>query len=479
MKHVTLGALALAGVALVTGCADDLVQPTLAPSMSTFETGIGSAGGAQLVVFRATGVPTGFADRVAALGGRVDRAIPAGGAAVVSGLGEAALAALREDPAVSAVEPETLMEMPKVELGAAEALAVAEPESPAQPATAFFFARQWHLRAIQADQAWAAGHLGSADVTVAILDTGIDYRHADLAGRVDLSRSVSFATADDPYVAFYFPGAHPVADIGFHGTHVAATVASNSLAAAGVTSRTTLMGVKVCSVATGGCPGGAIFAGIEHAVENGADIINMSLGGAFQKRVYPGYVSVLNRLFNYAHQNGVTIIVSAGNEAIDLDHALIPDEDTGEIGHYPSLYKTYCSTPNNICVSATGPLNYTLTGPWNEPDAPAVYTNFGRSAINVAAPGGNASYVYAACSGFSLVIPVCRTGTYVVGAAGTSMAAPHTSGVAALILASQGPLSPAQLRAALEGTADDLGQPGTDPFYGKGRVNAARAVGLE
>src|SRR5690606_3204384 len=140
-------------------------------------------------------------------------------------------------------------------------------------------------------------------------------------------------------------------------------------------------------------------------------------------------------------------------------------EVTGEIGHYPSLYKTYCSTPNNICVSATGPLNYTLTGPWDEPDAPASYSNFGRSAVNVAAPGGNASYVYAACSGFSLVIPICQTGTYIVGATGTSMAAPHASGVAALILATHGSLNPAQLRSALEGTADDLGQPGTDPFY--------------
>ncbi len=84
--------------------------------------------------------------------------------------------------------------------------------------------------------------------------------------------------------------------------------------------------------------------------------------------------------------------------------------------------------------------------------------------------------MYAACSQTSLVIPVCQTGTYIIGAQGTSMAAPHVSGAAALLVAAGGS-NPAQVRAVLQNTADDLGQPGTDPFYGKGRLNVARAVG--
>src|SRR5690606_35557739 len=140
--------------------------------------------------------------------------------------------------------------------------------------------------------------------------------------------------------------------------------------AAGVTSRTTLMGVKVCSVVSGFCPGSAIFAGIEHAVENGADIINMSLGGAFLKSSNPGFVSAINRLFNYAHRNGVTVVVAAGNESADLVHDFYPNTDD-VLTHFPSLYTTYCDTPHNICVSATGPnAGAPATGPWPEPDAP-------------------------------------------------------------------------------------------------------------
>ena len=147
-----------------------------------------------------------------------------------------------------------------------------------------------------------------------------------------------------------------------------------------------------------------------------------------------------------------------------------------------------------MCVAATGPTsdatgNTTLTGPWTDVDAPAYYTNFGRSAISVAAPGGNSSFgpnlpppasrdvfVWAACSQTSLLIHCAALPTFIVGAQGTSMAAPHVSGTAAL-LASVFGRNPAQIKARIANSADDLGQPGTDPFYGKGRLNVARAVG--
>ncbi len=104
------------------------------------------------------------------------------------------------------------------------------------------------------------------------------------------------------------------------------------------------------------------------------------------------YVGFINSIFNYANSMGVTVVVSAGNEAIDLDHD----------GNH---YKTYCSAPNVICVSATGPTSADdfYYGPWYEIDAPASYTNYGRSAINVAAPGGNdGGFVWAGCSQTSL-----------------------------------------------------------------------------
>ena len=138
-------------------------------------------------------------------------------------------------------------------------------------------------------------------------------------GLVDLSRSVSFVPEDDVYVAYFFPVNIHVTDIHYHGTHVAATVASNAFVAAGVTSQTTLMGVKVCSASSAAALAPR-SAGRLRAADNGADVANMSLGGEFLKKDYPGYVSVINRLFNYAHSKGMTIVVSAGNEAIDLDH---------------------------------------------------------------------------------------------------------------------------------------------------------------
>lgn len=392
------------------------------------------------------------------LGGSISYRHDDFGLAIVSDLDQKSANRLRSTKSVTELMPDVIFEM---ERPLSDTPDMGQVTSPSNPADAFFFARQWHMRAIGADEAWAAGKTGSSDVTVAILDTGIDYENPDLMGLVDLSRSVSFLPEDDALVDLVFPGKHPITDLDFHGTHVAATVASNAYVGSGVTSQTTLMGVKVCSV-YGGCPGSAIFPGLLHAADNGADVINMSLGGSFMKRDYPGYVGFLNQVFNYVRRQGALVVVSAGNSAVDLDHD-------------GNSFKTYCNVPGVACISATGPTNYSLTE-WNEIDAPAYYTNYGRSAIDVAAPGGNESYVYAACSQTSLIIPLCQTGNYIIGLGGTSMAAPHVSGLAALLFAEG--YGSSQVLARIQQSADDLGQPGTDPYYGKGRINVATALGL-
>jgi len=145
---------------------------------------------------------------------------------------------------------------------------------------------------------------------------------------------------------------------------------------------------------------------------------------------------------------------------------------------------------NVVGVSATGPIDAIGV----EPDTVASYTDFGHSLVNVAAPGGDfrrftmdptdpnfgtwfLDMVLSPCSRFSLLIPVCQTGNFFVFAAGTSMSAPHASGVAALIDSqSGGKLNASQLQTRLQKSADDLGKPGADPFYGHGRVNALTAV---
>lgn len=181
-------------------------------------------------------------------------------------------------------------------------------------------------------------------------------------------------------------------------------------------------------------------------------------------------LSALNRATNYAHSKGALVIAAAGNDATNADR----DRDTIIVP---------AQSPNVVAVSAMGPINEIGI----EPDTVASYTDFGFSLVHVGAPGGDfrrfpalgwwRDMVLSPCSTFSLRIPACRAAHIYVWAAGTSMAAPHAAGVAALIdsLAGGG-MSGAQLRARLEQSADDLGKPGRDAFYGRGRVNAFNAT---
>jgi subtilisin family serine protease len=448
-------------------CADG---PTQAPPVEPPDFAVAGfeepdLGDQYLVMFKGKGVPSGFARDVQKLGGNVVFSHDVG-IAVVNGLDEAGAGALGGKKYVSDIQMDEAFDLdPMWDENSVEL--ADEVGSPDDPTSASRYARQWNMRAISADAAWAAGRLGSSNVTIAILDTGIDYLYPDLAGRVDLSRSVSFEAFDDFLVSLYFPGRHPVTDLYWHGTHVAATASSNALILAGVTSKTTLIGVKVCNV-FGSCPLGSVIAGLLHAADNGADVANMSLGGGFAKVGNGRFVGFINSVFNYAKNQGMTIVVSAGNDAIDLDHN-------------GNEYATYCDTPATICVSATAPeAGDSRWGPWFNVDAFAPYSNFGNSAINVAAPGGrsvanSAGWIWAGCSTTSLVIPVCQTGIYILGASGTSMASPHVAGVASLVIEDIG-RRPGRVKTIVQQSADDRGKKGNDPFYGKGRVNAAGAV---
>jgi subtilisin family serine protease len=466
--------LPLVLLAALAACADDPAQPALRGPQFSEVDGVSDT---YLIRFNGNRIPADFGSRVLVLGGEVIFMHGPAGIAAVAGLIPSAAEQLGAAPGVAAIAQDaytTLEEPMGLEVEGADAAV----ESATNPAGAFFYPRQWHMQAISAPQAWAAGKLGSSSVKVGILDTGIDYISPDLAGRVDLANSRSFLSAtENARVQTAFPGAHEIADLHYHGTHVASTVVSNGIVNAGVTSGVQVVGLKVCAPGTaangwrGTCPTSGTLAAILYAADLGLPVINMSLGGRFNRRDVsaaggdgPSFIAVVNQVFNYANAKGTLIVVSAGNDNIDIDH-----DGNG--------YKTYCSAPLVVCVSATGPTAGALNGPWTNIDAKASYSNYGRSAVTVAAPGGAFRPVWATCSRFSLAIPVCQTGNFTVGVSGTSMAAPHTSGVAALI-ASEGITGPGKIRARLQQTADDLGQPGVDPVYGKGRINAARAAGL-
>lgn len=466
MTRLTLFAL-LAAVMVFAGC--DASTQTASPEsnpqavdLSTTPTSSKSAAPSDeyVILFKGNKLPKNLHADVAAAGGSIIFQHESG-FAFVDGLSETAAAELQGRSDVTEFMADISLDLNLPDEGLTESATISSTDD---PASAAFYARQWHFPAIEADKAWAAGRTGSEDVTVAILDTGIDYTNPDLAGRVDLSRSVSFLPDEDALVQAFFPNKNLITDLQYHGTHVAATVVSNGLIGAGVTSKTKLMGVKVCRVDRS-CSFGAIISGVLFAADNGADVANLSLGGGFPKAGFGRFVGFVNKTFNYANSKKMTVVVSAGNSASDLDNN-------------GNIYSTYCDTPNTICVSATGPTgSASVNGPFENVDAIAPYSNFGASAINVAAPGGSALPVWAACSQTSIVIPACQTGAFILGLSGTSMAAPHVSGVAALLVEDLG-RKPGQIKTALQRSADDLGAPGTDPFYGKGRLNAASAVGV-
>src|SRR5256885_9997502 len=158
--------------------------------------------GRYVVVFTAERVPADFAKRIAALGGSIESAIDSIGVAGVTGLSEVAATELGANADIGAVEPDP-MTSPRddgeaVDGLAAEAVsdAAVAADATASPTAAQFYARQWNLRAVFAPDAWAAGPLGSRDVVVAIVDTGIDYTNPDLAGLLELDRSI-FLLPDD------------------------------------------------------------------------------------------------------------------------------------------------------------------------------------------------------------------------------------------------------------------------------------------
>ena len=454
----------LLGLTVLAACGPDAVSPTT-PAHSPSLSRATDVGDRYLVLMKGNGVARSFGPRVRALGGTVEFTHDGSGLAVVSGLSAEAAASLRASADVAAVDADAVVS-PGSGLAVTPQPVELPGASPSDPTTAVVFARQWDMRAIRADAAWSAGRLGSAGVRVAILDSGIDYLYPDLAGLVDLSRSVSFVPEDDAVVAALFPTRNPVTDLHWHGTHIASTVASHANLVAGVTSRTTLMAVKVLNQHNLGRTS-TFLRGVLYAADHDADVISMSLGGDLDKSQFHGAAHYINRVFNYGYRQGALIVVGAGNDAMDLDRS-------------GSLYMEFCDTPNVICVSATGPRSGGLNGPWTDVDAFAPYSNFGRSAISVAAPGGTiaGAWVLGACSQTSLELPNCASSPKLLLAWGTSMATPHVSGLAALLVHEIGHDRPAQVRARILQTADDLGQPGVDPFYGNGRINVARALGL-
>jgi len=282
---------------------------------------------------------------------------------------------------------------------------------------------------VDADIDWLEAYeqLGAftGSAIIGVLDTGINPLHEDLIGRV---------LAGYDYVN---NDADPADDHG-HGTHVAgiaAGAANNLVGVAGVAygANIKVLPVKVCSAS--GCPSSAIVSGIKYAADQGAHVINLSLGGRF------GNTSEQQAL-QYALSKNTLPFCATGNDGSRTNIS------------YPAKF------PECVAVGATD---------WG--DARASYSNAGNE-IDISAPGGDNEN----SSGYSYILSadyVSTTGY--VFMAGTSMATPQAAGLGGLLQAI-GVTGASNIRNRIANTSDDLGTAGWDKYFGSGRINMYRAI---
>lgn len=290
---------------------------------------------------------------------------------------------------------------------------------------------QWGLAMINADDAYNAGLINqfpARQVIVAVLDTGIKTDHPDLTGMTITGRNI------------LNPAAAPFDDEldGGHGTHVAGIIAANTHNGAGIagtaycntswTAKILLMPVKILDEFGEGNDADT-DAGIRWAADNGANVINISLGG-------PQQSEVLQKAVNYAYGKGCVVVAAAGNN------------------NGPVWYPAACS--NAIAVAAT-----------DGADSRVSYSNYGK--IDVSAPGDDIW----SCTNwdtFSTTLPAYYSES------GTSFAAPFVSGLSALLMLKYSGITPDEVRAILERSSTDIGATGYDMYTGWGRIDVLKAL---
>jgi serine protease len=349
---------------------------------------------------------------------------------------------------------------------------------------------QWNFKQMDMERAWDINKGGSSNVIVAVVDTGIAYRSATIRytatawqredgvvfpalGTIDVPFAAAPDLGADRYVApydFIWNDALPL-DLAGHGTHVAGTIGqltNNGMGVAGLAFNVKLMPVKVIDaewdfifdspfVGTDD----TIARGVRYAVDNGARVINLSVGRD------GGPAPAVQSAIQYAVSHGAFVSVAGGNEALDPTHP-------------PERYAEFATQIDGmVAVGATGPNRLR-----------ADYSTIG-SFIELVAPGGDFSRNVAADGILQQTIDLSLTESFDGPVSkytaprfdvfayyyfeGTSMSTAHVSGLAALLM-SQGVTDPAAIEAILKQSATDLGAPGRDDEYGYGLINARAAL---
>ncbi|WP_409472912.1 S8 family peptidase [Streptomyces sp. HC307] len=331
---------------------------------------------------------------------------------------------------------------------------------------------QWDLPAIKADKAHEKS-LGSSKVTVAVIDTGVDDTHPDIAPNFDREASVNCVTGKpDTTDGAWRPGATESP----HGTHVAGEIAAakNGVGMTGVAPGVKVSGIKVSTTA-GYFYTEAVVCGFVWAAEHGVDVTNNSYytdPWYFNCKNDPdqkALVEAITRASEYAEKKGAVNVAAAGNENYDLAADEITDPvspndstPTERVIDPSECYDIPTQLPGIVTVAATGAKGLKSS-----------FSNHGLGVVDIAAPGGDSTAYQKpeppATSGLILgTLPGGKWGYM----AGTSMASPHVAGVAALIKSTHPHATPGLVKALLYAEADATSC--TDPYdiNGDGKVDA-------
>ncbi|MEM3041571.1 MAG: S8 family peptidase, partial [Nitrososphaerota archaeon] len=325
------------------------------------------------------------------------------------------------------IEPNGLVKIP-VEFGdivnASDASAAFTPNDTFWSSDPMSLKGQWNLRVIQADKAWDI-QTGTRSVMVAVVDTGVFRDHVDLKSCY-IAGGRDWVNNDD----------EPDDDHG-HGTAVAGVIAAETNNAYGVAglAQVSILAEKALD-RTGAGTWANVAKAIVHAADTGAHIISMSFGGYTSS-------ATLESAVKYTYDKGCLLVAAAGNGNTDRPF-------------YPA------ALPNVLAVAST----------YGEDDQRAPYSNFGEY-VDISAPGGfDVNLNGRVDIGEHWILSTYRENDKFVYLYGTSLAAPHVSGLAALYKSRYPKATCIQIEEILKRTAEDIGPKGWDPYYGYGRINA-------
>src|SRR5438105_6849304 len=383
---------------------------------------------------------------------------------------------------------------------------------------------QWDMRQIHTPEAHAITG-GSPAVLVGDIDTGLDYTHPDLAQNVDDANSVNCVNNGVPV-----PGKVAADDDNGHGTHTAGTIAAaaNGLGIVGVAPN-----VRIAAIKAGNADGfffpesvvcAFVWAGTHHVnVTNNSYFADPFLFNCKNDPVQRAIWKAEQRAIRFAMQQGTVVVAAEGNEADDLSHPTL-DATSPDFPAGTAQLRTIHNDCVVIPVALSGVIGVTADG--NHPQTTggylkSFYSSFGVSTTDVVAPGGDSRFgitpqalngrvlstwpiaAIENCLESRRVFDPGHPGVMWCYQQGTSMASPHVTGVAALIISQFGPLSPGTVAAYIKQTADpqpcpsaaeqaalsvsfpslDTGGPqvcqggtGHNSWYGDGQVNALSAV---